>query len=149
MDEASFYIIGTVASGPLWTATKSGKNILELRFAVRRQGANGNAYDDIIQVRFRRDPEQMARLLPYGTRAMVCGEISGRLWKGANGEKIFTDILGDRVVVIATPAQQMPVIGSEDIPTPRPPQASRPIPQPPPVQAQAAPQAQNMSDVLF
>ena len=54
MDEASFYIIGTVASGPLWTATKSGKNILELRFAVRRQGANGNAYDDIIQVRFRR-----------------------------------------------------------------------------------------------
>jgi single-stranded DNA-binding protein len=140
MDEASFYIIGTVASGPLWAATKSGKNILELRFAVRRQGANGNAYDDLIQVRFRRDPEQMARLLPYGTRAMVCGEISGRLWKGANGEKVFTDILGERVVVIATPSQQMPVIGPEDI---------RPIPPPPPVQAQAAPQAQNMSDVPF
>lgn len=141
MDEASFYIIGTVASGPLWTATKSGKNILELRFAVRRQGANGNAYDDTIQVRFRRDPEQMARLLPYGTRAMVCGEISGRLWKGANGEKVFTDILGDRVVVIATPSQQMPVIGPEDIPTPPPP------PPPPTVTAQSA--AQNMSDVPF
>lgn len=148
MDEASFYIIGTVASGPLWTATKSGKNILELRFAVRRQGANGNAYDDLIQVRFRRDPEQMARLLPYGTRAMVCGEISGRLWKGANGEKIFTDILGDRVVVIATPAQQMPIIGPEDIPTPRPPQVSQPIP-PPPAPVAQVPQQPSMADVPF
>ena len=141
MDDASFYLIGTVVSGPIWTATKNGKNILEIRFAVRRTGANGSAYDDIIQVRFRRDPERWARLLPHGTRAMVCGDLSGRLWRGQSGERAFTDILAESVVVIAPPREPMPVVGADDIP-PSPQYAATP---PPPVQAQAAP----MSDVPF
>lgn len=157
MGHAKFEIEAVVVGQPTWIQGKNGGNqTLELRFRADSQTYSGQQRQDFIQVRFGRNSQDAARELVPGTLAALMGTISGRLWTGERGEKIFNDFNCTEFMVLARPQYQPAYQGYA-----QPPQAGYAQPQQPQPQRQVvvtdadipAPAAQqnqqNMDDVPF
>ena len=103
-DFASFSLVGTIDGMPQWIQPKNGGNqTLECRIRVDGQGYNGQPTQDYIQVRFGRASQEAMRNLVPGTRVCVTGTISGRLWTGERGQRVFNDFRASGYTLVAPP----------------------------------------------
>ena len=118
-DFASFSIIGIVVGQPTWIQSKSAYgDTLELKIQVTRQGGNGQTYQDVIAVRFRRDAQRVAQNLNAGTPVCVCGTIGGREYNG----KIYTNLNAESYTILSTPRQAIapiPPVTDADVAGPK------------------------------
>lgn len=107
MGYAKFCVQAVVVGQPTWIQAKNGGNqTLELRFRADSQTYSGQQRQDFIQVRFGRNSQDAARELVPGTLAELMGTISGRIWTGERGEKIFNDFSCTEFMVLARPQYQ-------------------------------------------
>lgn len=104
-DFATFSIVGIVVGQPTWIQSKSSYgDTLELTIQVTRQGGNGQTYQDVIAVRFRRDAQRVAQNLHAGIPVCVCGSIGGREFNG----KIYTNLNAESYTILSAPRPATP-----------------------------------------
>ena len=147
-DFASFSIVGTVVGQPAWSQPKNGgSQNLELKIQCNMQGFSGQPVTEIIPVRFGRNSMEAARNLTPGVRVCVTGNVSGRVWTGDRGEKLFTNFNAQGYTILLAPQRQQELGYA-----PPPASPCQTQQQPPPVEVtddDINHQNQSMADVPF